>query len=70
MQNLMVINYKIMNGYWPYFIRRNLKIIKKKTLVPTSDTVRYKFLLKCNIDLNYPTLFCGPTGTGKSIYIY
>jgi dynein heavy chain len=31
--------------------------------------VRYKFLLQHNISLGMPTLFCGPTGTGKSIYI-
>lgn len=47
-------------------------------MVPTADTVRYTFLLKSNVvgvisnngsNSIYPTLFCGPTGTGKSAYI-
>lgn len=38
-------------------------------LVKTSDTIRYSFLLKTNILNDIPSLFCGPTGTGKSIYI-
>jgi dynein heavy chain, axonemal len=33
------------------------------------DTVRYTWLLKLNINNNNPTLFCGPTGTGKTCYI-
>ncbi|EGR31445.1 hypothetical protein IMG5_109350, partial [Ichthyophthirius multifiliis] len=38
-------------------------------LVQTSDTVRYSFLLRHNISEEIPTLYCGPTGTGKSIYV-
>jgi len=37
--------------------------------VKTVDTIRYTYLLKNNILNEYPTLFCGPTGTGKSAYI-
>jgi dynein heavy chain len=33
------------------------------------DTVRYSYLLKLNIDSEHATLFCGPTGTGKSLYV-
>ncbi len=35
----------------------------------TADTARYSYLLKLNIKSEYETLFCGPTGTGKSVYI-
>jgi dynein heavy chain len=38
-------------------------------MVKTMDTIRYSYLLKINILSNIPTLFCGPTGTGKSVYI-
>ena len=31
--------------------------------------MRYSYLLKTNIFNEIPTLFCGPTGTGKSVYI-
>jgi len=31
--------------------------------------VRYSHLLKIYIENKIPLLFCGPTGTGKSIYI-
>jgi len=37
--------------------------------VKTTDTVRYSYWLLQNIYSNTPTLFCGPTGTGKSAYI-
>lgn len=33
------------------------------------DTARYSYLLVLNINNDIPTLFCGPTGTGKSVYI-
>ncbi len=38
-------------------------------LVKTTDTIRYSYLLLLNIRNEVPTLFCGPTGTGKSVYI-
>lgn len=38
-------------------------------IVPTQDTIRYSYLLHHNIKSSIPTLFCGPTGTGKSVYI-
>lgn len=38
-------------------------------IIKTADTMRYSYLLKMNIFNNIPTLFCGPTGTGKSVYI-
>ena len=38
-------------------------------IVPTNDSARYTFLLDNSLRHDYPVLFCGPTGTGKSIYI-
>jgi dynein heavy chain len=45
------------------------KMQPHEILVKTNDTVRYSFLLKLMIDTKNPCLFCGPTGTGKSVYI-
>ena len=38
-------------------------------LVKTADTARYSYLLQLDIKNDFHVLFCGPTGTGKSIYI-
>ena len=38
-------------------------------IVPTNDSARYTFLLDNSLRHDYPVLFCGPTGTGKSVYI-
>lgn len=35
----------------------------------TIDSIRYSYILEFNIKNNIPTLFCGPTGTGKSAYM-
>lgn len=37
-------------------------------VVTTIDSIRYSYILEMNILNNIPTLFCGPTGTGKSAY--
>ena len=38
-------------------------------LVPTIDTIRYGYVLETQLRHGYPVLFCGDTGTGKSVMI-
>ena len=38
-------------------------------VVTTVDTIRYSFIQEHCIKHEIPTLFVGPTGTGKSCYI-
>lgn len=38
-------------------------------IVTTADKIRYSYIQEYCINANIPTLFCGPTGTGKSVYI-
>jgi len=41
----------------------------KDVLVPTMDTARYTYLMDLSIKAKIPTLFVGPTGTGKTVYV-
>jgi dynein heavy chain len=43
--------------------------IVQEIIVTTNDTIRYGFILEMFIQANIPTLFVGPTGTGKTAYI-
>lgn len=45
------------------------KLQPHEILVKTTDTIRYSYILSLNIMSESCTLFCGPTGTGKSVYI-
>jgi len=38
-------------------------------IVSTIDTVRYTYILESLIKSNIPMIFCGTTGTGKTIYV-
>lgn len=39
-------------------------------LVPTTDTVRYGFLMETLLDVRYSVLFTGFTGVGKVHFMY
>ena len=38
-------------------------------VVPTTETLHYSFLLNLMVKNEIPTVFVGPTGTGKTVYI-
>lgn len=37
--------------------------------VMTQDVARYTYLINCLVSSHHPVLLCGPTGTGKSVYM-
>ncbi len=45
------------------------KLKAQEILVQTQDTKRYQYLFRKFVDHRIPSLFCGPTGTGKTMYI-
>ena len=47
----------------------NEKMLPNEIIVDTVDLVRYSKLVENYIDLHCHVLVCGPTGTGKTIYI-
>jgi dynein heavy chain len=59
--------------HWSDLIDKGEKISKElaasEVIVTTSDKVKYSYLLEMLINNRIPTLYVGPTGTGKSVYI-
>lgn len=45
------------------------KISYNDLIIPTNDSIRHNYFLNLNIQNHMHSLFCGPTGTGKSINI-
>jgi len=60
--------------HWSETLPTNYRIPIERSfqeiLVPTLDSARYSFLLDTFIQARKPTLYVGPTGTGKSAYIH
>ena len=58
---------------WEELIDENTQFSKhlkpQEILVQTQDTKRYQYLFRKFVDHRIPSLFCGPTGTGKTMYI-
>jgi dynein heavy chain len=63
---------------WTHWVDAGIKDINdefprtmmpNEIVVPTIDTIRYTYLLFMLVENNIPMLFCGNTGTGKTIYI-
>ncbi|GBG82002.1 hypothetical protein CBR_g34182 [Chara braunii] len=47
----------------------SLELEFHKIIIPTTDTIRYTFLLQTLVTQLVPLLLVGPTGTGKTVYI-
>lgn len=45
------------------------KLQPNEVIVPTTDTIRYTYILEKMIKGNIPHVFCGKTGTGKTVYV-
>lgn len=39
-------------------------------LVPTVDTTRYSWLLNCLLQIKRPVMFCGDSGTAKTVTVF
>lgn len=45
------------------------KISFNDLIIPTNDSIRHNYFLHLNIENHMHVLYCGPTGTGKSINV-
>jgi dynein heavy chain, axonemal len=51
----------------PFVIPKNISY--NDLIIPTNDSIRHNYFLNLNITNHMHVLFCGPTGTGKSINV-
>ena len=51
----------------PFTIPKNVGF--NDLMIPTNDSIRFNYFLNLNIKNKMHSLFCGPTGTGKSINV-